>query len=226
MSDIFPAATVVLVRDGGNGLEVLLLRRSKEVAFAGGAWVFPGGRIDNEDYLNNSNDKTKAAFVAAVREAREEAGLVLNIDNLHYFAHWTAPPQTSKRFATWFFISAISNNHNVTVDGSEIDQYRWYKPVDAIDEMNNKRIRMMPPTFVTLTELCQFSSAESAIETYAAREAMQFKPKIVRSGDSVCALYWGDAGYESNDIVAAGPDRHRLWMLDSGWSYENNLQGR
>ena len=38
-----PSATVVLLRDGRSGLELLLLRRSAKLAFFGGAWVFPGG---------------------------------------------------------------------------------------------------------------------------------------------------------------------------------------
>ena len=45
-----PAATVVLLRDTPDGVETLMLRRDTELAFAGGAWVFPGGRIDPEDY--------------------------------------------------------------------------------------------------------------------------------------------------------------------------------
>jgi 8-oxo-dGTP pyrophosphatase MutT (NUDIX family) len=45
-----PAATVVLLRDAAGGLETLMLRRNSKLAFAGGAWVFPGGRIDPEDY--------------------------------------------------------------------------------------------------------------------------------------------------------------------------------
>ncbi|MFM8861560.1 MAG: NUDIX hydrolase, partial [Acidimicrobiia bacterium] len=48
-----PAATVVLVRDaidGRPGVEVLLARRNSKIYFAGGAWVFPGGRIDVEDH--------------------------------------------------------------------------------------------------------------------------------------------------------------------------------
>ena len=106
MSEIFPAATVVLIRDAadGGGLEVLLLRRSKDVKFAGGAWVFPGGRIDAEDYGERLEDITQAAYTAAVRETKEEAGLNLDSNQLLYFSHWTAPPQTSKRFATWFFV--------------------------------------------------------------------------------------------------------------------------
>ena len=50
-SDVaMPAATVVLLRDTPDGVETLMLRRDTELAFAGGAWVFPGGRIDPEDY--------------------------------------------------------------------------------------------------------------------------------------------------------------------------------
>ncbi|MFB0950916.1 MAG: hypothetical protein QMB10_06645 [Halioglobus sp.] len=45
-----PASTVVLLRDTANGLETLLLKRNKALVFAGGAWVFPGGSVDPEDF--------------------------------------------------------------------------------------------------------------------------------------------------------------------------------
>ena len=47
-----PAASVILVRDGTAGLEVLMLRRTAKASFAPDAWVFPGGRIDPEDGLD------------------------------------------------------------------------------------------------------------------------------------------------------------------------------
>ena len=43
-----PAATVLLVRDGDDGVEVLMIHRSSKTAF-GGLWAFPGGRIEDED---------------------------------------------------------------------------------------------------------------------------------------------------------------------------------
>ena len=45
------AATVVVVRDGDDGLEVLMVLRHKNLKFGGGSWVFPGGRVDEVDYL-------------------------------------------------------------------------------------------------------------------------------------------------------------------------------
>ena len=44
------AATVVIVRDGDDGLEVLMVLRHKKLKFGGGSWVFPGGRVDEADY--------------------------------------------------------------------------------------------------------------------------------------------------------------------------------
>ena len=116
MSDIFPAATVVLVRDGPEGMETLLLRRNKAVKFAGGSWVFPGGRIDKADYGNSMDDIEAAARVAAVRETKEEADLVIDESGLIYFAHWTTPPEAPKRFATWFYISIVDTEQSVVVD--------------------------------------------------------------------------------------------------------------
>ena len=44
-----PASTVVLLRDTDNGMETLMLKRNKELMFAGGLWVFPGGALENSD---------------------------------------------------------------------------------------------------------------------------------------------------------------------------------
>ena len=101
-----PAATVVLLRDAPGGLETLMLRRNSKLAFAGGAWVFPGGRIDPEDYPGgkpslDAADLAVAARTAAVREAMEEAALAVDPEGLVWFAHWTPGPLAARRFATW-----------------------------------------------------------------------------------------------------------------------------
>ena len=68
------AATVILIRDGVEGLETLLLKRNKALLFAGGVWVFPGGALDRADLDQAGGDVDRAARLAAVREAQEEAG--------------------------------------------------------------------------------------------------------------------------------------------------------
>ena len=79
-----PAATLVIFRDAGNGPpELLFVERAKAMAFAGGALVFPGGRVDPGDHalaaiLGKADDDT-AARIAAVRETIEEVGLPVGL---------------------------------------------------------------------------------------------------------------------------------------------------
>ncbi|RMF11316.1 MAG: NUDIX domain-containing protein [Alphaproteobacteria bacterium] len=82
-----PAASVLVVRDGGEGLEVLVVLRSRAMRFAGGMLVFPGGRVDAADagarlacrqHPRRALKIAERAFrFAAIREAFEEAGLLL-----------------------------------------------------------------------------------------------------------------------------------------------------
>ena len=69
-----PAATVVLLRDGEAGIEVLLGRRSSRLDFHGGAWVFPGGRIDPEDYADRPDDERHDPERAVDPREEAEAG--------------------------------------------------------------------------------------------------------------------------------------------------------
>ena len=80
-----PAATVLLLRDGLHGLEVLMTRRSLKASFAPGAYVFPGGGIDpgdaNAHHLAkrrpSQDDLRLTQAVAAIRESFEELGVLL-----------------------------------------------------------------------------------------------------------------------------------------------------
>lgn len=79
-----PAATLVIMRTaaGGGPDEILMVKRSTNMAFAAGAVVFPGGRVDPDDYLvarrhGFADEAEGAARVAALRETLEETGLAV-----------------------------------------------------------------------------------------------------------------------------------------------------
>ena len=79
-----PAATLVIFREHAGGLpELLMVERAKAMVFAGGAMVFPGGRIDPGDYalaaITPGDPDDLAARIAAVRETIEEAGLPIGL---------------------------------------------------------------------------------------------------------------------------------------------------
>ena len=78
-----PAATILLLRDGADGLEVLMIERHSRISFAGGALVFPGGKVDAADRLllahcvTDAEEDTLISRIAAIREAYEEARILL-----------------------------------------------------------------------------------------------------------------------------------------------------
>ena len=106
--DIRLAGTCVLLRDTDDGLEILLLRRNAELAFAGGAWVFPGGAVDQEE-IDSSSTLEEATRKATVREVFEECGLVVSQEDLVHFCNWTTPLGEKRRFATWFFVAKVGD---------------------------------------------------------------------------------------------------------------------
>ena len=77
MSDeAIPAATLILVRDRPGGPpELLMVERAEGMAFAAGALVFPGGRIDAADREMAAQLGTEAGVVAAIRETVEETAV-------------------------------------------------------------------------------------------------------------------------------------------------------
>jgi 8-oxo-dGTP pyrophosphatase MutT (NUDIX family) len=72
-----PASTVLLLRDGAAGLEVFMVVRHREIEFAGGALVFPGGRVEEADGALDGGDPLGAFRVAGIRETFEECGVLL-----------------------------------------------------------------------------------------------------------------------------------------------------
>jgi 8-oxo-dGTP pyrophosphatase MutT (NUDIX family) len=79
-----PAATLIVVRDGSPGEPPLLLivERAAGMAFAGGALVFPGGRIDPQDRVMAGASPDGPARIAAVRETIEETAIPVGLDPL------------------------------------------------------------------------------------------------------------------------------------------------
>jgi len=210
-----PSATIVLVRDSEPGLEVLLVRRNKKLKFHGGAWVFPGGRIDDGD---DDGDILSTARRAAARELKEEAGLDVDLDDLRPVSRWITPEILPKRFDTYFFL-APARSYDVVIDGGEIHDYRWSTPAEALGRQRAGEIELPPPTFVTLTVLADCADVGQAIDRVPADEPLKFTPRICKIEGGACSLYEGDAGWDKSDPEAHGP-RHRLWLLESGWRYE------
>jgi 8-oxo-dGTP pyrophosphatase MutT (NUDIX family) len=218
-----PAATVVLARDGREGLEVLMVRRAARLAFAGGAWVFPGGRVDHADFppgvrADDPDALLDAARAAAVREAAEEAGLAVDTDSLVWFSHWTPLAATARRFATYFFLAPAPAG-SVVVDDGEITDHVWITPTEAMARRAAGEIEMVSPTWITLHSLTRFTDVDHARRELAAGEPSVYRTKIVEVEGGIATIWQGDAAYDDLDGARPGP-RNRLVMVSDGWFLE------
>jgi 8-oxo-dGTP pyrophosphatase MutT (NUDIX family) len=215
------AATVVLLRDSAAGIECLMVRKNSGQAF-GGMWVFPGGRVEEADGTG-----VDGARRAAVREAAEETGLVLDAAALVPISHWTPPTSAPRRYATWFFLGALpEDSADVIVDGGEIGDHVWAPPALALERHAEREIELVPPTWVTLQHLAEAGAAmqggaAEAVEAAAAGEIERFKTRVVIENGVLITLWDPDAGYARAELDAPGP-RHRLVMDPAGWRYERS----
>jgi 8-oxo-dGTP pyrophosphatase MutT (NUDIX family) len=236
---VLDAATVVLLRERADGFECLMLRKTEAQAF-GGLWVFPGGRVETGD-----GTELDGARRAAVREAAEETGLVIEADVLVPISHWTPPRRAPRRYRTWFFVAPVPEDAaEVVVDGGEIGDHIWVRPADALVRHGRSEIDLLPPTWMTLRRLADQPDVSNALRDAASRPIERFTTDMWRNGDGVPVAVWeGDAAYRPADsdseseaeaasasAVASTPGpgvdldspgpRHRLTMDPEGWRYE------
>lgn len=218
---IVPAATVILLRDTDNGPETLMLRKNSKIAY-GGMWVFPGGRVDDEDAPGQPD--LERARVAAAREAEEEASLNLNPDDLVWFSHWTPPPVEIRRFSTWFFVARAPDT-DVTIDQGEITESQWIRPADALVQQAEKKIELVPPTYISLHYLAQHESVDAALRDLVPVDGPRHYVTQITTGDGGMVVMWEeDAGYPTKDASVAGP-RHRLLMTKDGFTFDDSALG-
>jgi 8-oxo-dGTP pyrophosphatase MutT (NUDIX family) len=186
------AATVILLRGGGQGLEVLLVKRNPESRFMGGAWVFPGGAVDRTEGQGDG-----ALRAAAVRELAEEAGIDLaSPSELVPFSRWITPAQVKIRFDTWFYLAALPEGAEPRVDGAEVVDSRWYAPGAALEAGRQGELLLVFPTVKHLEQLSGFGSADELLSHASKLEIQPVEPRVVMSGEEARVLLPGDPGYE------------------------------
>ncbi|MFC7790136.1 NUDIX hydrolase [Microbacterium sp. MAHUQ-60] len=208
------AGTAVVLRDGREGPEALLLRRPESGSFPG-AWVFPGGRVDAADRADAATEED-AARSAAVRETHEEAGI--RIRDLAVLSCWSPPSETPVRFRTWFFL-ARDRGEEVRINPGEIEEAAWLTVDQVFTRHAAGEIVLFPPTWVTLHGLLLHRTVDDAFTALDAIAApARFDTRISESAEGRLALWSGDEQYP--DEPGAVGARHRLRMGSLPWTYE------
>jgi 8-oxo-dGTP pyrophosphatase MutT (NUDIX family) len=187
------AATVILLRGGADALEILLVRRTPEARFMGGVWVFPGGAVDASDGHGDGHDAHRAA---AIRELREEAGIVLeDREALVEFSRWITPAEVKIRFDTLFFLAPLPSGQEPRVDGEECVDLGWFTPAAALEAHRTGEIVLVFPTIKHLEQLVPFATTDELLTHARDLVVEPVLPKVIVEGDSARVLLPGEPGY-------------------------------
>ena len=150
------AASLILLRSSGTEVEVLMGRRAQGHRFLPGVYVFPGGRVDADDYvarphsglredvqarvaLSGGAARARALGVTALRETWEETGLALGevrdgrllpeLHRLDYLARAITPPASPIRFHARFFVASACGHEGELGGSGELLDLGW-RPID------------------------------------------------------------------------------------------------
>jgi 8-oxo-dGTP pyrophosphatase MutT (NUDIX family) len=212
------AATVVVLRDGGHGLEVLMIERPDRGSFAG-AWVFPGGKLEQADRISDDATEEAVARSAAVRETREETGLHVDPDRLVTLSCWDPPPGLALRIRTWFF-AAPATAGELALSSDETVGAAWLRPCDALARHGRGGFTLYPPTWVTLYGLAGHADTASVLGAARLGGVQRFETVARRGGEGPVLLWQGDDEWDPDAAAAASGSRHRLEIGALPWRYE------
>ena len=187
MSPAQPAATLVLFRDAPDGPpELLLVERSAKMAFAGGAIVFPGGRVDDDDHLLASRHphletECAAARIAAIRETIEESGIPIALVG-EVPAEWLEEARAALHNRQSF--SALLDAAGLALDLDQLVPFARWRPNFKEARTFDTRFYIarapddLPEAVVDATENVRtfWSSAQATIEAALAGEVFVIFP--------------------------------------------------
>jgi 8-oxo-dGTP pyrophosphatase MutT (NUDIX family) len=213
------AATVLLLREAGEGVEALMIRRHEGMRFLGGAWVFPGGTVDAADRSPTgvstaarercrarleatavrplSDEDAVAVYLAACRETFEEIGILLDdLERLVLCGHWITPSAAPRRFDTHFFATPMPPGQTPELDERESTDHVWMTPHALAELASEGLATVTPPTRFTLEQIAaafvRHGSLAAVLAELEQRPVPAVMPKVVPD-EGVVLFPWDPA---------------------------------
>lgn len=224
LSPLEDACTVILLRDGAAGLQTLMLERTSSSRAFAGAWVFPGGKVDPEDYrpveqgglrvqkkhhgtpvISSASAAPElsldAARRAGIREALEETGQSIRPDSMVPLSMWIPLQQIPRRFRTWFFL-APAQEGTIELSPAEHGNFAWLSPREVLDRHAQGLMKLVIPTWLTLYQLRDFDSVAAALDAVHTAGPQAFNSKVLpleanldQSIPTTTVMWEGDEAY-------------------------------
>lgn len=214
-----------------------MVKRPLASRFMPGAWVFPGGVVDESDSGNpvGFTDTSDDWAVAAMRELIEETGIwittegvversvtddpfgavasshmTIDVGVLTYFANWVTPEAFPNRFDTRFFLAKVDSSVVGSVDGDELIDLDWVSPDEALRRESAGRWDVAFPTRETLKVLASEDSHDALVRRFAALDHVpSVEPRLYVSETEARILMPHDDGFEE-----AGPAQKDPTILE------------
>lgn len=209
-----------------------MVRRHDQVAFMAGAYVFPGGRVDEADraavpgeqaiaaprFPDLTVDVEMAYRRAAVREVEEEAAVRLAPSDLVALAHWVTPEIEIRRYDTRFFLAVVPEGQAARHDERETTALEWLTPEQAAIDYRADRIQLPPPTWTTLRQLAKHASIDAVLDWARRRRIVRVMPGFFKDDERTLLTLPGDALHPHP--VEDGwevPAETRFHLVDGRW---------
>lgn len=191
------AASVLLLRDGPDGLETWLLRRVPKMAFAPGMSVFPGGGVDPVDATGERSareaevaaqlgvpaEHAAVLLRTAAREIAEETDVRLPLEAMHPWARWITPDSEPRRYDTYFFVAVVPDGGMAAAVTGEASHADWIPISRALTECEQGSRPMLPPTVLNLIEVSRFDTAAEVLAAASARPVRPVQPALRQTAD-------------------------------------------
>ena len=113
----------------------------------------------------------------------EKRALVLRTDLLGPWSGWLTPVFEPRRYRTWFFVARLPEGQVTRDVSTESSAVQWMPAMEAVDQVEQGRIMMMPPTWLTCLDVGQHAGPDAVLAEAQGRRVEMFTPTAVRDGD-------------------------------------------
>ncbi|SEC17514.1 hypothetical protein SAMN04489844_1820 [Nocardioides exalbidus] len=113
----------------------------------------------------------------------EKRSLVLRTDLLGAWSGWLTPVFEPRRYRTWFFVALLPEGQVTRDVSTESSSVMWTGALDAVAQVEEERILMLPPTWLTCLEVGQYADPAAVLAASRERTVEMFMPEVVADGE-------------------------------------------
>jgi 8-oxo-dGTP pyrophosphatase MutT (NUDIX family) len=113
----------------------------------------------------------------------EKRSLVLRTDLLGAWSGWLTPVFEPRRYPTWFFVARLPEGQVTRDVSTESASVMWAGATDAVEQVEQERIFMLPPTWLTCLDVAQYADPDAVLAEAHGRHVEIYMPEVVAKGD-------------------------------------------